>query len=71
MRHIRTCCTEGIDDLTQLLPLFADRQDMVYGYLLKHEQVAFSPLTEDGLRFARAYVGRPGVLLYNDHVDRR
>jgi ESCO1/2 acetyl-transferase len=57
--------------LTQLLPSFAHRQDMVYGYLLKHEQVAFSPLTEDGLRFARAYVGRPDVLLYNDHVDRR
>lgn len=51
--------------------MFADRQDMVYGYLLKHEQVAFSPLTEDGMRFARAYVGRPDVLLYNDRVDRR
>ena len=41
---------------------------MVYGYLLRHDQVAFSPLTQEGLRFAQAYVGRPDVLLYNDQI---
>jgi ESCO1/2 acetyl-transferase len=66
MMPVRECAC-----LEQRLPLLTGRQDMVYGYLLKHDQLAFSPLTKEGLHFAQAYVGRPDVLLYNDYASRR